>query len=198
MTAQRESRRPVLLGGIAALVLVVAGAAPAVPAPLVAAGAASAASAPAASVPVPTHIHLELPARPERARVFRVSARLEDQAGRPIGGARLTFYQATTFGPLPIKTLTTDERGRASLLLREAYLDSLVLGARFAGDARHGAAQVEGEVVFRGAAAPPAHPPRHSPSPSPAVKSVVFLVVGGVWLTYTYAILLVVQMTRAP
>jgi hypothetical protein len=102
------------------------------------------------------------------------------------------------FGPLPIKTLTTDERGRASLLLREAYLDRLALGARYAGNDRYGAAQVEGEIVFRGAAAPPAHSPRHSPSPSPAVKSVVFLVVGGVWLTYAYAVLLIVQMARVP
>lgn len=147
----------------------------------------------------PTRILLELPASPAKAKIFGVSARLVDEAERPIGGAEVTFYQSTGFGPLPIKTVTTDEQGLASLRLRETYLDRLSLGARFAGDGRYAPTQAEGEIVFRGAPGirlP--HPARHSPSPSLAVKSLVFLVVGAVWVTYGYAILLVVQMVRAP
>lgn len=157
-----------------------------------------AASAAGAAPPLPSRVLLESPATPARGKIFSISARLVDEGGHPIGDAAIVFYQATPFGPLPIKTVTTDQAGRASLRLREVYPDRLTLGARFAGDGRYSPAQAEGEIVFpRDPRTHPAHPARHSPSPSLAVKSLVLLVVGGVWATYGYAILLIVQMVRA-
>lgn len=157
-----------------------------------------AAAGPAAP-PARTRIHLELPVSPEPAAIFRVVARLADETGSPIDGAEVTFYQSTEFGSLPIKTAITDEKGRASLQLRERYADRLTVGVRFAGDALHDSAYVEAEIVFRGAQEKhPVPTGRHSPSPALPVKLVVFLIVGGVWLTYGYAVLLTVQAVRTP
>lgn len=100
-----------------------------------------AASASGAVSPLPTRVLLEPPAAPARGKIFSISARLVDERGHPIGDAAIVFYQATPFGPLPIKTVTTDQTGRAALRLREAYPDRLTLGARFAGDGRHSPAQ---------------------------------------------------------
>ncbi len=155
-------------------------------------------AAAAASAPVPTRLLLELPTTLDKASLFVVSARLVDAAGRPVGDAEITFSQSTVFGPLPIKTVTTDEKGRASLRLRERYLNRVTLDASFAGDTRYAPARAAGEITFRGTAETTSdHPARHSPSPSLTVRLVVFLVVAGVWVTYGYAILLIVQTARA-
>ncbi len=165
-------RRGVLL--LAALLLALA------VAPIV---AASGPSGPSPAAGDPTAIEAVTPSALVAGIPSTLVATLRDTAtSAPIGGANLSFSEATTFGWLLLGNATTNAQGEAGVQYEPVYNGTYTIVIAYAGDGSYSPTNTTLTLTVFAATAPPA-------PPFPADRLIVFVilaVVGGVWATYAF------------
>jgi len=135
----------------------------------------------------------------------RVIATVTDARGAPVPGASVMLRAKTTFGWLTLAEGTTDRRGQISLPLPPSSRFEEI--AAEAGDAETVQAAIRLE---RGRPAEPAVRPGHraldrlspqpgfiSPYPVPLQVLLLGVVLGGIWSTYAYIVVLLARMRSA-
>ena len=138
-----------------------------------------------ASAATPTQLTVTAPESVDMGGDIVIEARLTASDGQPVPGAALTMFQVGAVGQRPMGRATTDEKGVASFLHQEYTLAHLSLRVSFPGDARLGPSQAEAEITIAGIKVPPSVTMSHTPSSF--VKTILFSVLGTVWITYAFA-----------
>lgn len=132
-----------------------------------------------------TRLTLSAPQTVALGDEIELEARLLSGAGRPVPGAVLELRQVGAVGERVIAQETTDAQGTAFFVHREYTVPLLTLRVAFRGGAGQAAAYADAVVPVSGIELRPSVVMAHSPSP--AIKGVLFLLLGSVWLTYIYA-----------
>ncbi|MBI4280446.1 MAG: polysulfide reductase NrfD [Armatimonadetes bacterium] len=187
-------RGPAALGGIGRP-LVILLAAGALAAGAARASAASAPVAPGEQAKMPTRLTVSAPTSVEMGEDLMVEARLTTADGQPLAGAAVILFQVGAVGERVMARAATDEKGMASFRHNEYTIPHITLRVTFAGDARHAPARGGAEVEITGVKVPPSVSMRHTPGP--LTRAAIFLVLGGVWLTYAYAGSFILRIARS-
>lgn len=116
---------------------------------------------------------------------IELEAHLVGGDGRPVAGAVIELRQVGAVGERLIAHETTDAQGAASFVHREYTVPLLTLRAALRGGAGRAAASADVVVSVSGIEQPPSVVMAHTPGP--AIKGILFLLLGSVWLTYLYA-----------
>lgn len=138
-----------------------------------------------AETAAPTQVTLTAPPAVELGEEIQLDARLLTADGRPVPGAALQLLQVGAVGVRMIAQATTDAQGSASFVHREYTVPALTLRVAFPGSPVQAAAHADVSVTVSGVEVKPSVVMIHSPGL--AVKTTLFLLLGGVWLTYMYA-----------
>lgn len=162
---------------------------------------ASAVVALASAAAEPARVALVLVSAPDG--VLRVAATVSDGAGKPLAGATVTFRAKTTFGWLTLGEATTDHAGKAAVVVPSAQYSEV---SAETGDESPASAAI---LVRRDASPRPDRRPGrdalHDLSPQPGFISpypvpqmaIPALILGGIWTTYGYIIMLLARIRRA-
>lgn len=146
------------------------------------------------SAAAPTNLAVTAPPTVGVGEDFTVEAMLRTADGRPLAGAPLTLFQVGAVGERSMAQATTDEKGMAYYNHSEFTVAHLSLRVRFAGNAEHAPAAAQTDVEISGIDVPPAVAMAHTPGP--LVKTVLFSILGAVWLTYVFAGSCIVRIVR--
>ncbi len=147
-----------------------------------------------AAAALPTRLTVTGPSTVGLAEEISLEARLMTADGRPIEGAALTLFQVGAVGQRAMSTTTTDAQGVAWFLHSEFTVAYMSLRVVYAGDAVHTPASADLAAEVTGIEVAPAVVMRHAPSP--LVKTVLFLLLGTVWLTYAFAASSILRIVR--
>ncbi len=137
------------------------------------------------AAPAATRVVLTGPQSVALGEEIGLEARLLTAAGAPVSGAALELRQVGAVGERFITTSTTDAQGNAYLSHREYTVPWLTLRVAFRGTAVQAPSHADLSVAVNGIEVPPSVVMSHSPAAS--IKTLLFLVLATVWLTYAYA-----------
>ena len=147
-----------------------------------------------ATAAVSTRLSVTGPSTVGLGEEISVEARLTTADDRPIAGAVLTLFQVGAVGQRAMSTATTDAQGVAWFLHNEFTVAYLSLRVAYAGDAVRVPESADLSVEVTGIEVTPAVVMPHTPSLP--VKTVFFLLLGTVWLTYAFAASSILRIVR--
>ncbi len=147
-----------------------------------------------ASAAAPTTLSITAPSSVGAGEDIAVEATLRTAGGESLAGVPLTLFQVGAVGEREMARATTNEKGVAVFRHTESTVADLSLRVRFGGDAKHAPAAAEARVEISGLDTPSAVVMPHTPSP--LVKTVLFTILGGVWLTYAFAGSCIIRIFR--
>lgn len=135
----------------------------------------------------------------------QLTAAVKDNGGAPVDGATVTFRAKTAFGWLTLAEETTDQAGKAEVILgASSRYGEIVAEAGAESPIRASIRFEQGRSVEPAKRPGPGVLTRLSPqpgfiSPYPVPLAVLFLTVilGGIWTTYGYLVSLLVKIHRA-
>ncbi len=147
-----------------------------------------------ATAAAPTRLSVSRPPIVGLGEEISLEAHLTAADGRPIAGAVLTLLQVGAVGQRVMTTATTDAQGVAWFSHNEFTVTPLSLRIVYAGDSTQAPAGVDLTVEVTGIEVPPAVVMPHAPTL--LVRSVLFLLLGTVWLTYAFAASSILRIVR--
>ncbi len=139
-----------------------------------------------------TSVEMSVPAGNEPLNDSEIVVTLRDDRSRPLAFRPLSVFAQTTFGFLDLGSVLTNEQGLASVTYMPRDEGEYLVGAAFAGEEGY-LASVEWMPLVLTSAPPPTS---LLPRDRLVIQTLIILVVGGVWITYGYSLLIVRQAVR--
>jgi hypothetical protein len=141
-----------------------------------------------------TTLELSLPEGNEPAEPVEVIVTLRDNRSRPLAFRPISVFVQTAFGFLDLGNELTSEQGIASFEYAPLGGETYLIGAAFEGERGHLASVVWLQLVLT-----PATPDLSLfPRDVLIVQAVIVLVVGGIWASYVYSLVILRQVLRPP
>lgn len=145
------------------------------------------------AIPVRADTQLQLYAEglPRVGKALPLDAVLRDASGKPIAGAKVTFFEKTAFGRLTLGTSTTNGLGKAYWTFSPAAQGTFLLGVSFAGNATYGPVE-----TTLGVKVPTTNPGGLELPPYVIILGAIGTVVLAIWATYVFVVLQILLIYR--
>jgi hypothetical protein len=139
-----------------------------------------------------TDVELSLPPGQAPLESAEILVSLRDGQGLPLAYKPVSVFVQTAFGFLELGTVTTNGQGAGSTEYRPRDSGDFLIGAAYGG----GDGLLGGVTWHRISVSSPASETAWLPRNLLVIQTLIVLVVGGVWITYGYALLIVRRVLR--